>query len=106
MVILLKIIILGIDQGEDFWKEKDKVFYEQRESMVLPENQSQKQTPSHDNSYNQKPSFSEKELAQKREWIRQMKKSLQNSQNEYFIATSPEHQKEKFNGIFTKISNF
>uniref|UniRef100_A0A7S3KAB5 Uncharacterized protein n=1 Tax=Euplotes crassus TaxID=5936 RepID=A0A7S3KAB5_EUPCR len=78
-----------IAEAEDFWKEKDKTFYEQKEDYERSEEYANKNT-SQEDQISRKTTFSLTELAKKREWINKMKKTLQDSKNEHFVATSPE----------------
>jgi hypothetical protein len=68
---------------EDFWKEKDDTFYNKNEqNEVLKTSDYDSRDPNQ--SFHRRNTFSEVELAKKREWIQKMKKSLQNSKHEYF----------------------
>lgn len=58
-----------IGEGEDFWKEKDKTFYEEKEDYERSEEYGNVNV-SQDDKISRKTTFSEQELAKKREWIK------------------------------------
>lgn len=88
----------NIENDDDFWKEKDQTFYDNKRDIDQSEND--QKNVSQDDQISRKTTFSVTELAKKREWIKKMKKTLQDSQKEHYIGTSPGSKKGKRKSIF------
>jgi len=81
-----------VENNDDFWKENDYNFYNEKE-FDSPERNEQNRETEVDSSFQRHKTFSEKELEEKRLWILKMKKSLNNNINDFLQGKPTEDNK-------------
>lgn len=73
---VLWLFFIDAKENDDFWKEKDEQFYNDKEDLDGPTKNDTNKDTEVDSSFHQRKTFSEKELKEKRLWIQKMKESL------------------------------